>query len=101
MDNLADIAAAASRRATEARLSWAAARANYLTIDEAERIWDGASRVQVWRQKRGLGLRDLARRAGMSPEHLSMLEAGQRSASLATLPRLATALDTTIDALVP
>jgi DNA-binding XRE family transcriptional regulator len=100
MEDLADIAAASQHRAAEARIGWVAARANYLTIDEAERIWDGVSRVQVWREKRGMGLRDLARRAGMSPAHLSMLERGQRNGSLDTLRRLATALDTTIDALV-
>jgi ribosome-binding protein aMBF1 (putative translation factor) len=100
VEDLTDAAAAARHRASEERLGWAAARSNYLTIDEAERIWNGTSRVQVWREKRGIGLRDLARQARMSPAHLSMLETGQRSASLATLRRLATILGTTIDALV-
>jgi DNA-binding XRE family transcriptional regulator len=101
LEDRLDLAAAADHRAAEARLGWDAARAGYLTIDEAERVWSGTSRVQVWREKRGYGLRELAGMARMSPAHLSMLERGGRSASVEVLRRLATSLGTTIDALVP
>jgi len=48
--------------------------------------------LRTWRQKRGLSLRTLAERCGLSPNTISLVERGVSSPSVATLHRLATAL---------
>lgn len=45
------------------------------------------------RKQRGLTISEMAEAAGLSVQFVSMLERGQRSAKLATLYKIATALD--------
>ena len=63
-------------------------------------IMDGGSPVRAFRDHRGLTLRDLSDRAGISIGYLSEIERGRKPGSVAALTRVAAALDTTIDALV-
>ena len=63
-------------------------------------IMDGGSPVRAFRDHRGLTLRDLSDRAGISIGYLSEIERGRKPDSVAALTRIAAALDTTIDALV-
>lgn len=63
-------------------------------------IMDGTSPVRAFRDHRGLTLRDLSERAGISIGDLSEIERGRKPGSVAALNRVAAALDTTIDALV-
>lgn len=50
-------------------------------------------RIQQFRQQRGLSLRGLAEKAGISAAGLSQIENGQTSPSVATLEKLADALE--------
>jgi transcriptional regulator with XRE-family HTH domain len=54
-------------------------------------------RLRSLRQARGLGVRELARRVGVTPSLLSQLERGSVNPSVVTLFRLAEALNTTTD----
>ena len=60
----------------------------------------GESPIVAFRTHRGLTLRELARRAGISPSYLSEIERNLKPGSAATLARIAAALNTTIDALL-
>lgn len=61
----------------------------------------GDSPIVAFRTHHALTLRELARRAGISPSYLSEIERRRKPGSAATLAKIATALDTTIDTLLP
>ena len=63
-------------------------------------IMGGTSPVRAFRNHRGLTLRDLSGRAGISLGYLSEIERGRKRGSVAAMTRVADALETTIDALV-
>lgn len=54
-------------------------------------------RMRALRQSRGLGLRELARRVGITASMLSQIERGNANPSVGTLFRLAEALETSTD----
>lgn len=56
--------------------------------------------ILAFRTHRGLTLRELARRAGISLSYLSEIERNLKPGSAATLAKIAAALDTTIDSLL-
>jgi len=62
---------------------------------------DGEHPVAAWRHYRGLGARELAGHAGISPGYLSEIESGKKAGSLAVYRALARALDTPLDLLLP
>ena len=68
--------------------------------DVALAVMDGASPITAFRNRKGLTLRGLARRAQISPGYLSQIEKGAKPGSAAVLSRLARALETTVDALL-
>ncbi len=49
--------------------------------------------LETLRQQRGVSIRQLGGRVGLSPAHLSMVERGQREVSIHTLYPLVQALD--------
>ena len=61
----------------------------------------GESPLVAFRAHRGLTRRELARQAGISPSHLSEIERRCKPGSATTLAKIAAALDTTIDTLLP
>ena len=63
-------------------------------------IMRGESPVVAFRLHHRLTLRELARRAGISPSYLSEIERGRKPGSAATLAKIATTLNTTIDTLL-
>ena len=63
-------------------------------------IMRGEAPLVAFRTHHGLKLRELARRTGISPSYLSEIERGRKPGSAATLAKLATALNTTIDSLL-
>ena len=63
-------------------------------------IMRGESPLVAFRTHHGLTLRELARRAGISPSYLSKIERGRKPGSAATLAKIATTLNTTIDTLL-
>ncbi len=60
----------------------------------------GESPLVAFRTHCGLTLRELSRRTGISPSYLSEIERRRKPGSAATLAKIATALDTTIDTLL-
>ena len=64
---------------------------------EAESV-DVGQRLRILRDERGISMRALARRSGLSANALSMIERGLTSPSVSTLNKLATALEVPITA---
>jgi len=71
-----------------------------MPLEWARRIIEGESAVRVWREFRGLSLRALAARAGVSAGYLSEIEAGKKPGSVEAYKALAEALDASVDWLV-
>jgi transcriptional regulator with XRE-family HTH domain len=65
------------------------------------RLLDGESPLRVWREQRGLTLRALAARTKLGASTLSEIETGATEGSVRALRRIATALDVTVDDLIP
>jgi DNA-binding Xre family transcriptional regulator len=65
-----------------------------------DRLADGEAPVRVWREHRGLSLRALAAKAGISAAMLSEIENGKKEGSVRTLAALARALGLDLDDLV-
>ena len=57
---------------------------------------DVGGRIREIRTAQGMSLRDLARRSGLSPNTVSLIERGENSPTVSSLHLLATALDTSI-----
>ena len=62
-----------------------------------DRILDGESPVRVWREYRGLSIKQLAASATISAGYLSQIEGGSRNGSLSTLRALAKSLSLDVD----
>ena len=60
----------------------------------------GESPLVAFRTHCGLTLRELSRRTGISPSYLSEIERRRKPGSAATLAKIATTLNTTIDTLL-
>src|SRR5438552_18440936 len=65
-----------------------------------DRILAGENRVRVWREHRGLTVKALADKAGVTAAYLSQVETGKRDGTLGTSRKLAGALGVTRDELV-
>lgn len=64
------------------------------------RMVAGESPVRVWREHRSLTMAALAERAGIAQPYLSQIETGKRDGTVATMKKLARALDLTVDDLI-
>ena len=95
-----DLAAVAAQEAREAELGVEAARADYLPIEQVDRLLAGESPVRVWREHRGLTLPALAEAAGIAPLELARIEANEEPASPAEVAALARILSLAPDDLV-
>ena len=73
----------------------------YLPIDLVERMLAGEHPVRVWRERRGFLLAYLAANTGLSENSIQKIETGRKVGSIAALKALATALDLTVDDLIP
>lgn len=65
-----------------------------------DRLLAGENPVRVWRETRGMTVKDLAAAAGVSAPYLSQIESGLREGGVATLKKLAAALRLRIDDIV-
>ena len=65
-----------------------------------DRLAEGEAPVRVWREYRGLSLRGLSEKAGVSAAMLSEIENGKKEGSVHTLAALARALGVDLDDLV-
>ena len=62
-----------------------------------ERRVAGESPVKIWREYRGLTQEGLAKASGASRAMIAAIEAGHKRGGIATLKKLATALDVSLD----
>jgi DNA-binding XRE family transcriptional regulator len=84
-----------------ARIEDALRGEDLIPAEMVKRLLAGEPPVRVWREHRGLSLRELARRAEVSAPLLSEIERGQKDGSISTLARLARVLGVDLDDLVP
>jgi len=84
----------------EARHRLAAGEDELVPAEFAERILDGENPVRVWRDYRGLSVKDLAAKSGISSAYLSQIEGGSREGSISTMKALAKVLRLDLDDLV-
>lgn len=96
-DLVADAADLADIEAVKRKI--AAAETATFPFTVAERLLDGDHPVKVFREFRGLSVRQLAGAAGVSPSYLSEIETGDKPGSLACMRRLAAALVVSLDLL--
>lgn len=66
----------------------------------AHPILNGANRVKVWREHRGLTQEALAQRAGISKAFLCQIETGERQGAIRTMRAIAKVLKVDVDDLV-
>jgi DNA-binding Xre family transcriptional regulator len=71
-----------------------------LTMDETMRIIDGEHPIKVWREKRGVSVRELADSLGLHDAEIEEIEKG-RAVDRGTLLRIASRLDVLSDMLAP
>lgn len=93
--DLADIA-----RGNKVRADIAAGRDELVPNDVAKRLVKGASPVRVWREHRGMSVRDLASAAGLSAPYVSEIETGKKDGSISAMKKVAEALEVDLDDLV-
>ena len=94
-ENLADIQAF-----DEAKRRLAEGKEELIPAEFADRIINGENSVRVWREFRGLSVKELAEKAEISGAYLSQIEGGSREGSISTMKTLATALSLDLDDLV-
>ena len=85
------------RSIAESQERWARGEDDGLPIGFVERLFKGENPVRVWRDFRGLSTTALAKKAKVSQPYLSEIETGVKPGSVATLRKLAAALDVDID----
>lgn len=73
----------------------------YLPVEMTDRIMAGESPLRVWRRYRGKTLSDLASLTGMTHASLSRIERNIQRPKPATWRALATALNVSIDDILP
>jgi len=93
----ADLAAVRRHRSQEDAVGWSAAKRNYLTRKEAERLLSGESPVRVWREKRGMTQRALAEAGEINPSYLAEIETGKKPGSPGALSCIAGILEVPIE----
>jgi antitoxin component HigA of HigAB toxin-antitoxin module len=92
-----DAADLADIEAVKAKI--AAGQTQTFPFELAERLLDGVHPVKVFREYRGLGLRQLAGAAGVSASYLSEVETGKKIGSLEFMKKISAALDVSLDLL--
>ena len=80
-----------------AKQGLAAGTDELIPADFGDRILDGESPVRVWREYRGLSVKQLAASAQISAAYLSQIEGGSRNGSLSTMKALAKCLSLDVD----
>jgi len=66
----------------------------------SERLSAGEHPVKVFREYRNMTQKELAQKAGISPEYVSQIEGGKKQGSIDTLKAIAEALSLDLDDLV-
>jgi DNA-binding XRE family transcriptional regulator len=84
----------------EAKRRLASSQDELLPATMVKRILDGENALRVWREHRGLTLKELADKAQVSAPFVSQIEKGQREGSVETMRKLADALKISVDDLI-
>jgi DNA-binding XRE family transcriptional regulator len=84
----------------EAKRRLASGQDEMLPSAMVNRILEGENALRVWRDHRGLTLKELADKAQVSAPFLSQIEKGQREGSVETMRKLADALKISVDDLI-
>jgi DNA-binding XRE family transcriptional regulator len=84
----------------EAKHRLAAGEDELVPAEIANRILDGESPLRVWREHRGLTVKQVADKAGVSAPFVSQIENGQREGSVETMRKIAEVLKVSLDDLV-
>jgi DNA-binding Xre family transcriptional regulator len=71
-----------------------------IPIEFVDRMLAGENPVRVWRQFRGLKVKELAEAAGIAANYLSLIETGKRDGTVKVMKALAEALGVDIDDIV-
>ena len=82
------------------RMALAHGEEELVPSDIVDRLLAGENRIRVWREHRGLSIKALAEQAGIAQPFLSQIETGRREGTVATLRKIAEALNVTLDDLV-
>jgi DNA-binding XRE family transcriptional regulator/PHD/YefM family antitoxin component YafN of YafNO toxin-antitoxin module len=91
-EDLADV-----RAYDEAMRRLASGEEELVPAEMVNRILDGENTLRVWREYRGLTVKQLAERAGVSAPFVSQIETGQREGSVDTMRKLAGVLKISLD----
>lgn len=94
-EDLADV-----RAYDEAIRRLASGEDELVPAEMVNRILDGENALRVWREHRGMTVKQLADQAGLSAPFVSQIETGQREGSVETMRKLANALKISLDDLV-
>ena len=73
---------------------------NAISLEAMKRILAGENPIRVWREERGMSRKDLAAKAGIKPNYVSMIEGGERKGSPPILKRIAKTLGVDMEELV-
>jgi len=65
-----------------------------------ERLLAGDNPLKVWRGHRGLSIRELAERAGLSASYVSEIETGRKDGSVSAMKKIAHVLGLELDELL-
>lgn len=90
--NVADV-----RAFDEATRRLASGEDELVPAEMVNRILDGENALRVWREYRGLTVKQLADQAGVSAPFVSQIETGQRDGSVETMRKLAGVLKISLD----
>ena len=91
-EDLADV-----RAYDEAMRRLASSEDELVPADIVNRILDGENALRVWREYRGLTVKQLAEKAGVSAPFVSQIETGQRDGSIETMRKIADVLKLSLD----
>lgn len=99
---LLELAEDADDAAVLARFAKRYARGKEETVPAkaVDRLLAGESPLRVWREHRGMTAAQLAEAAGITPAHVSKLESGKGSPSVAVLVKIAKALNVSVEELI-
>ena len=84
----------------EAKRRLASGQDELLPAIMVKRILDGENALRVWREHRGLTLKELGDKAQVSAPFVSQIEKGQREGSIETMRKLADALNISVNDLI-
>lgn len=87
-------------KANRVKADIAAGRDELVPGNVAKRIVKGEFPLRVWRDHRGMSVRDLATASGLSAPYVSEIETGKKEGSISAMKRIAEALKVDLDDLV-